>query len=61
MGQEKRTLLGRQVVWVEQWKCREVVKLKCSACEGDVQESLPGLNCGIVLDVYALDYSAFLL
>lgn len=38
MGQEERTLFGRHMVWVEQWKCREVVKLKCSTCEGDVQE-----------------------
>lgn len=38
-GQENRTLLKRHMVWVEQWKCEEVLKLKCSTCEGDVQES----------------------
>lgn len=28
-GQEKRMLLERQVVWDEQWKCGELVKLTC--------------------------------
>lgn len=37
--QEKRTLLGRHMVWVEQWKRGELVRLKCRTCKGDVQES----------------------